>query len=197
MILIAILVPSYSIVYFIPTIVQTLGYGTIQTQLHAVPPFAATFGFTILIAYLSDKLRVRSPFIFLGLALLVTGLAILMTVHGAAHFSAEYAALCLASMGSFGIGGNIVCWVVMNLHGHAERSIGSAWMICFGNAGGIVATFAFQSKDSPYYHTGYSICIAMSALCVVSCTFYALIVWLEMKASPRIESGREKHVLYL
>lgn len=124
----------------------------------------------------------RSPFIFLGLALLLTGLSILMTIHGTSNFPTEYAALCLAAMGSFGIGGNIVCWFVMNLKGHAERSIGSAWMICFGNVGGIVATFAFVQKDSPYYHTGYSICLSMGALCVVSSACYALLIRQEMKA---------------
>ncbi|KAH9998196.1 MFS general substrate transporter [Xylariaceae sp. FL0662B] len=185
----SILIPAYSMVYFLPTIVQTLGYSTVQTQLHSVPPFAASFGFALVVAYFSDRLRIRSPFIFLGLALLVAGLAILTSVHGAEHFSAEYAALCLAAMGSFGIGGNVVCWYVMNLRGHAERSIGSAWMICFGNIGGIVATFLFLKKDSPYYHSGYAVCLAMSALCVVTCAGYALVVWREMKAMAKDETA--------
>ncbi|KAI1371991.1 major facilitator superfamily domain-containing protein [Hypoxylon crocopeplum] len=199
----SILVPAYSIVYFLPTIVQALGYSTVQTQLHSVPPFAATFGFAILVAYLSDKARIRSPFILLGLAMLIAGLAILISVHGASHFSAEYAGICLAAMGSFGIGGNIVCWYVMNLRGHAERSIGSAWMICFGNAGGIVATFLFLRTDAPYYRSGYSVCLAMGALCVVSCACYALLISREMKTDARGEMEAEgegektQHKLYL
>ncbi|OTA69155.1 MFS general substrate transporter [Hypoxylon sp. EC38] len=178
----SILVPLYSISYFTPTIIQTLGYNTVQTQLHSVPPFAAAFGFAIVLAYFSDKLRMRSPFVFLGLAVLITGLSILTAVHGRAHFSAEYAGLCLTAMGSFGIGGIIVCWFVMNLQGHTERSVGTGWMVCFGNTGGIVATFAFLRKDAPYYHTGYSICLSMSALCVVSCIAYALLIWREKRA---------------
>lgn len=51
-------------------------------------------------------------------------------------FSAKYAGLCLIAMGAFSAGPIIVCWYVMNLHGHAERSIGTAWMIGFGNSRG-------------------------------------------------------------
>ncbi|KAK9413612.1 putative Major facilitator superfamily (MFS) profile domain-containing protein [Seiridium unicorne] len=187
----SLLVPAYSIVYFLPTIVQALGYGTVQTQLHAVPPFTAAFGFAVVLAYLSDKSRLRSPFILLGLALLIAGLAVLISVQGAAHFSAEYAALCLVAMGSFGVGGTMVCWYVMNLRGHAERGIGSAWMICFGNVGGVVATFLFQKKDAPYYHSGYSVCLAMSALCVASCACYWFSIWREREKLSKDDSVRD------
>ncbi|OTA98454.1 hypothetical protein M426DRAFT_258683 [Hypoxylon sp. CI-4A] len=180
-----ILIPSYSIVYFLPSIIQALGYATIQVQLRSVPPFAAAFVFAIAIAYLSDRLHARSPFIFLGLMLLITGLAMLISIHGASHFSVEYGALFLVAMGSFGTGGNIVCWYIMNLQGHVERSISSAWMICFGNIAGIVATFLFIRKDAPNYTSGYSVCLAMGTLCVVSCAGYKWLYWREQKALAR------------
>ncbi|KAI0517533.1 major facilitator superfamily domain-containing protein [Xylaria bambusicola] len=192
----SLLVSVYSVVYFVPSIVKDLGYSTIQTQLHSVPPFAAALGFTIISAYLSDKFQLRSPFIFPALSLLITGLAILRTVHGTEHFSAEYAAIILTTIGSVGIGGHVVCWYLMNLRGHAERSIGSAWMICFGGFGGIVATFAFLKQDSPYYRTGYSINLATASLCVVVHACYGLLIWRQRKA---MNHGDEKsgYVLYM
>ncbi|KAK8042966.1 MFS general substrate transporter [Apiospora phragmitis] len=196
----SILIPAYSFVYFTPTIVQGLGYGTIQTQLHSVPPFAATFGLAVVLAVLSDRMRVRSPFILFSLCFLIAGTAICMQIHGVEHFSAEYAGLCLAAMGSLGVGGNIVCWYIMNLRGHVERAIGSAWMICFGNIGGIVATFAFQKKDAPLYHTGYSLVLSMAALCFASCAGYALIIWRERKDAATVGTNDKddvRHELYL
>ncbi|KAH8163909.1 hypothetical protein CIB48_g4356 [Xylaria polymorpha] len=193
----SLLVSAYSVVYFVPSIVKDLGYNTLQTQLHSVPPFAAALGFTIVSAYLSDRLRLRSPFIFLALALLITGLAILLTVHGTNNFSAEYAAISLTTMGSIGIGGHVVCWYVMNLQGHAERSIGSAWMICFGGFGGIVATFAFLKQDSPYYHIGYSINLATASLCVVVHMGYGLLIWRQKKEMARNGGNNTGHTLYL
>ena len=178
----AILVPSYSLAFFTPTIVQALGYDVVQTQLHTVPPYAAAFAFAIIVAYFSDKYRSRVPFIMFGLAVLLIGFAMLISIHGASNFSAEYAGICLAAMGALGVGGIIICWYIMNLHGHVERSIGSAFMISFGNIGGIVATFAFQKTDAPFYHNGYSICLGMTALCVLSSATYGVLIWKERKA---------------
>ncbi|KAI9695979.1 MAG: hypothetical protein M1820_008320 [Bogoriella megaspora] len=178
-----VVVPIYSIAYFMPTIIQSLGYSVTQTQLHSVPPFAAAFGICLVAAFASDAMRLRYPFVMLGYALMIVGFAILMTVHGKAHFSAEYAGICLISMGSFSAGASVVCWYLMNLRGHAERSIGSAWMISFGNAGGIVATFSFLKADAPLYHTGYSICMAMSVVGAAATLLYGLLVWMERRAA--------------
>ncbi|KAI3317136.1 putative allantoate permease [Xylariaceae sp. AK1471] len=198
-----ILIPSYAFVFFIPTILQGLGYGTINTQLHTVPLFAAAFGFAVVTAYLSDRLMLRLPFILLGLALLITGLSLLITFHGPASFSKEYAGLALVAMGAIGIGGHVVCWYVMNLQGHVERSIGSAWLLCFGNVGGIIATFSFLKKDAPYYHTGYSIVISFSSLCVVASCLYGWLVWRQRRVDQKLmeetrDSGEtSREILYL
>ena len=156
--------------YFAPTIVKSLGYGTIQTQLHTVPPVAAALALCLLTAYLSDRTQLRSPYIMFCVALTITGLAILFTVHD--NFHVQYAAVCLVTMGAFSGGPIIVCWYVMNLQGHKDRSIGTAWMISFGNTGGIVATFCFLAKDAPEYRTGYAICIGATCLGAASTLGY-------------------------
>ncbi|KAI0112401.1 putative allantoate permease [Nemania sp. FL0031] len=195
----SLLISSYSFVFFIPTIVQRLGYGIVETQLHSVPPFAAAFGLAIVIAYISDEAGLRLPFILLGQALLISGLSFLITFHDSSSFSIKYAGLCLVAMGTLGIGGNMVCWYVMNLQGHVERSIGSAWLICFGNLGGIISTFSFLKKDTPYYHTGYVLCISFSVLSVIASIWYGWFIWLERedeKRDPESE-GVKRERLYL
>lgn len=62
----------------------------------------------------------------------------------------------------------------MNLGGHHRRAVGSAWQIGFGNIGGIIAVFAFLSKDAPYYLTGYSICLAFTTLSILACISYLI-----------------------
>ena len=148
-----------------------------QTQLHTVPPVAAALALCLICAWLSDRSRFRSPFVAFGLALVITGLGILMNVHHS--FSAEYAGICLIAMGAFSAGAAIVCWYVMNLKGHANRSIGTAWMIGFGNSGGIIATFSFLTADAPYYHTGYSICMGSMCICAAAALGYAGLLWME------------------
>lgn len=159
-----------------------------------MPPFAAAFGLCLLTAITSDALKLRYPFVLLGYILMIIGLAILMTIHGSSHFSAEYAAICLVSMGSFSAGAGVVCWYLMNLRGHIERNIGSAWTISFGNTGGIIATFAFQKKDSPRYHTGYSICMVMSVVGAAASLCYGLLVWRE-RACLRMKDDEKEETM--
>jgi MFS family permease len=146
----------------------------VNTQLHSVPPFAAAFGLCIILVWLSDRTNLRLPFVLFSGALIIIGLATLMTVH--TGFSVRYLGINLVCMGALSAGLGIVCWYLMNLRGHKERSIGSAFMISFGNTGGILAPFAFLTKYAPYYHTGYAICIGVTALGLTATFLYTLLI---------------------
>lgn len=180
----AMVIPVYSFSYFAPTIIQqTLDYSILQTQLHTVPPFAAAFGLCIVTAYWSDRTQIRLPYVLAGEAILLVGLALVLNFHGKSNFSIQYAGICLIAMGSFAASICIVCWVLMNLRGHLQRSLGSGWIIGFGNAGGIAATFAFIKTDAPKYVKGYWTLISMSIVCIVGSVIYAVLVHRERKAA--------------
>jgi len=168
------IVPAYGYAYFAPTIIKSYGYSAIQTQLHSVPPWACAFGFAMLIAYLSDRLRHRFLFTLFPICVSITGFTILLSVHNNLHL--EYAALFLVTMGTYAAMPVVVCWFNLNLGGHHRRAVGTAWQIGFGNIGGIIATYAFLSKDAPYYRPGYSICIAFICLSAISCCVYFVAV---------------------
>jgi predicted MFS family arabinose efflux permease len=160
----------YGYAYFSPTIIQGYGYSPIQTQLHSVPPWAAAFGFSMLIAYLSDKTKHRYLFTIFPICVCISGFAILLTVHN--NRQVQYAALFLVAMGAYTAMPVIVCWFNMNLGGHHRRAVGSAWQVGFGNIGGIIAVYSFLKKDGPKYTPGYSISIAFVCLSGLSCTLY-------------------------
>ena len=88
-----------------------------------------------------------------------------------------------------------MCWYLMNLQGHAQRSIGSAWMISFGNTGGIVATFTFLKKDAPLYHTGYSICMAVTVVGAAACSLYGALIWRERRRVRQMWGGGDGVVM--
>ena len=79
-------------------------------------------------------------------------------------------------MGVFAIAPIIICWYVMNLKGHMERSIGTAYLIGFGNTGGVVATFCFLAKDAPEYRMGYSVCVGVVCIGVLAAVVYGALV---------------------
>lgn len=112
-------------------IIRSYGYSAVQTQLHSVPPWAAAFGFAMLMAFLSDWARHRFAFAVFSICVSITGFGILIAVHD--NIPLQYAALFLVTMGTYTAMPIIVCWFNMNLGGHHRRSVGSGWQVGFGN----------------------------------------------------------------
>ncbi|KAF2663968.1 MFS general substrate transporter [Microthyrium microscopicum] len=185
------IVTAYGYAYFSPAIIQSYGYSPIQTQLHSVPPWAAAFVFGMIVAYFSDKAKHRYLFAVFSIFITIAGFAILLTLHDVkAHRNPMYAALFLVAMGAYTAMPIIVCWFNMNLGGHHRRAVGSAWQVGFGNAGGIIAVFAFLAKDAPRYTTGYSICVAFACLSILSCTAYGVLCYSQNRKRDRAVHDR-------
>ncbi|EGC48927.1 MFS transporter [Histoplasma capsulatum var. duboisii H88] len=165
-------VPAYGYAYFAPTIIRTFGYGPIQTQLYSIPPWAAAFGVSLTVAYLSDRLRNRFAFTLIPICIAIAGFAILLNVHDEANRALQYGALFLITSGAYSAMPIIICWYSMNLGGHKRRSVGIAWQIGFGNIGGIIATYSFLEKDRPQFRPGHVISISFICLSAAMCVVY-------------------------
>lgn len=116
----------------------------------------------------------------------------LVSVHR--FFPVQYAGLHLIAMGAFSGGPIVLCWYIMNLHGHTERSIGTAWIISFGNTGGIVATFSFLATDAPRYTRGYIICLAVTGVGLLAAILYGLLV---LRANRKLKSSSRQEDITL
>lgn len=183
------IVPAYSYAFFSPAIIQSYHYGAIETQLHSVPPWAVAFGFSMLVAVLSDLTRHRFLFTVVPICMAVAGFAVLLAVHGGGRAHVQYAALFLVVMGTYSAMPVAVCWFNMNLGGHHRRAIGSAWQVGFGNIGGIIATYSFLARDAPAYRPGHAICIGFLCLSAASCCAYAALVAWENRRRGRAAGG--------
>ena len=102
------IVPAYGYAYFAPGIIKGYGYSAIETQLHSVPPWAAAFGFAMLLAFLSDRFRHRFAFAVFAICVSIAGFAILITVHN--NTKLQYAALFLVTSGTYSAMPIVVCW---------------------------------------------------------------------------------------
>jgi sugar phosphate permease len=182
---------GYSLAYFIPTIVSTYGYSPIQSQLYSIPPWAAAFGLSMLMAYFSDKTGRRFPFVLFNLLVALAGVIALFKINGHNN-RARYGALCLYAMGIFSAVPIIICWFIMNLEGHKDRAVGSAWQIGFGNCAGFISTFAFPTKDKPAYQTGYSLGIGLLSMSIIAAIVYYILC---MRENRKRGDGRKKLIL--
>lgn len=178
------IVPAYGYAYFAPTIIKSYGYGNIETQLHSVPPWAAAFGFSMLVAFFSDWLRHRYLFAILPICIGITGFA--MLIRKDLSVDTHYGALFLVTCGIYSAMPIIVCWFQMNCGGHTRRAIGSAWQVGFGNIGGIISVFIFPATEAKKgFHLGYSVCLGFCCLSAAACSAYFLVVFIQNRSRDK------------
>ncbi|CAL1702171.1 unnamed protein product [Somion occarium] len=171
------IVPAYGYAYFAPAIIQSIGnHSSIHTQLLSVPPWACACVLSMVVAIISDYSGHRYIFTLLPTLVALAGFIILLVVHDNNHL--QYAALFLASAGSYSAMPIIVCWFNTNLAGHKRRAVATGWQVGFANIGGIIAAYSFVAKDAPKYIPGYSISIAFIVLSMFACVAYLVgIAW--------------------
>lgn len=66
--------PIYAFAYFIQIILTTLGYGTAMVFLLCAPPYLLSIFWTVGVAWLADRTRLRMPWMVLNAAVTLTGL---------------------------------------------------------------------------------------------------------------------------
>lgn len=182
----------------------------VTTQLYSVPPWAAAFGFSMLIAYLSDRLRHRFAFTILTIVIAISGIGVLLNIHGAENNHIQYGCLFLVTCGCYTAMPLIVCWYAMNLSGHRRRSVGTAYQIGFGNStpppplflpyssfpavstncgkvGGIISSYSFRAEDAPQYRPGYIIGLSFICLSGAMCIVYFFACWHENRKRDRAD----------
>ncbi|KAH8106174.1 MFS transporter-like protein [Cristinia sonorae] len=184
------IIPAYGYAYFAPAIIQGLGHGSIQSQLLSVPPWACSFVFAMFIAFFSDHMKHRFLFSIAPMVISIAGFILLLLPQH--NNNLKYGALYLAACGTYSAMPVVVCWFVTNLGGHRRRSIATAWQIGFGNIGGIIAAYAFLTKDAPRFITGYSLCIAFTCLSFVSCCiYYVACIYENRQRDNNLNTGSE------
>lgn len=185
-------VPSYGYAYFAATIIKSLKYSSIQTQFHSIPPWAAAFGFSMLMATLSDKLRHRMSFALFSCLVAASGFIMLLSNHTNIHV--RYGGLFLIASGLYTAMPLLVCWTNMNFAGHHRRAVGTGWQVGFGNIGGIIATFSFLAKDAPNYTKGLSIGLAFTVMAMITIVGYSAGLMYEnrLKRSGRMDAKYEQ-----
>lgn len=161
----ALIVPAYSYAFFAPTIISQLGYTAMEAQRHSIYPWLATMGYSLLLAVISDLSRIRLPFALLSAATAIAGLGMVMGCVDSPN--ARYGGCFLTAMGLYSCMPIFICWMSLNFSGHTRKSVATAFVIGFGNIGGIVASFIFPNNEKPGYKKGVGICIAFGCLAFV------------------------------
>ncbi|KAH7104811.1 major facilitator superfamily transporter [Auriculariales sp. MPI-PUGE-AT-0066] len=156
----AILAGLYSFGLFLPTIINDMHIASNanKTQLWSVIPYAVATPVTVVIAFLSDRLRMRGPLMLAVLPISIVGYATIANVTGA---QTRFAMTCLMAMGMYSAVPCVLSWNSNNSAGHYKRATTSALQLAIANCGGFVATFVYPSTQGPLYHQGHTIILGL------------------------------------
>ncbi|KAF2112012.1 major facilitator superfamily domain-containing protein [Lophiotrema nucula] len=165
----AIITPIYSFSLFLPTIIRSLGYTAVKAQLLTVPPNMGAFFIVLLVGVMSDKYRMRGPFMLAGCLLAIIGYIMLIA---STRTLVQYGGTFFVAAGIFPSSPLVMGWLSNNLAPHYVRATGTGFQIMIANMAAFIATFTYLQDDAPRYITGHSINLGMLCLSLALTVFH-------------------------
>ncbi|TKW53914.1 putative transporter C11D3.18C [Colletotrichum tanaceti] len=156
----AILSGLYSFGLFLPTIINDLHIASSpdEVQLWSVIPYAVATPVTVLVAFLSDRLRLRGLLMLIVLPVSIAGYAVMANATAP---QTRFAMTCLMAVGMYSAVPCVLVWNSNNSAGHYKRATTSALQLAVANCGGFVATFIYPKYEGPFYHKGHTVILGL------------------------------------
>lgn len=174
---------------FLPTIVHSMGFSSLQSQALSAPPFLLAFFAVLATAFLSDRLRSRSGPMLFHATLALTGYT-LAAMAGMAHARPilRYLTVFPICAGFFSAVTVVITWTI-NLQSSDEgKGTGMAVLNVIGQMGPLVGTRLYPESESPFYVPGMTVCAgAMMGVLVLA---YFLRVLLKQENARRRQQGK-------
>ncbi|OJJ54927.1 hypothetical protein ASPSYDRAFT_158769 [Aspergillus sydowii CBS 593.65] len=182
---------GYAASFFTPTILNEMGWTSLQAQVMSVPVYVVAAAVTICTSFLSDRCKHRFGFAMAGCMISTVGYIILLA-QDFVTTGVKYFALYAVVGGGYIAQPIFIGWLSNNMSGHYKQAIASAVQIGFGNCGGFIASNIFVSSEAPYYRSGYGTCLALIWVCVIAAT---LLFFLLLRENRRREQGKRDYLL--
>ncbi|KAH7406837.1 major facilitator superfamily domain-containing protein [Phaeosphaeria sp. MPI-PUGE-AT-0046c] len=169
----AILCCLYSFGLFLPTIINNgFAKNPNQAQLWTVIPYAVASIFTVITAFLSDRLALRGPVMLCTLPVAIIGYGV---ISQTTNPKVQYGMTFLMATGMYSSVPCILSWNSNNSAGHYKRATTSALQLAIANAGGFVASFVYKKKEAPQFKKSHSIMLGL--LCAAWLLIAANVLW--------------------
>ncbi|EXJ67576.1 uncharacterized protein A1O5_09589 [Cladophialophora psammophila CBS 110553] len=163
---------TYSLAFFVPTILTGMGYTGLTASLYSAWPYLATMGAMWIFAYVSDKTKMRTPVICAQSLLLLIGL-LLIRPNYSNHV--RFFGIFLATIGCQCNVPAQISLAQSNASGSAKRSIMAVVVVWGGPVGGIVGSNIFRQQDAPTYVPGLYTTVAMAVVIIAGNVLLAFV----------------------
>jgi len=175
-------VPSYAFAYFLPIILEGMGYSAALAQILSAPPCVVSCIVGYSLAVVADRIHMRSPIIALQACMCIVGLSI--TAYATENNGARFFGVFVGLSGAQGNVPAVLSYQSNNIRMNSKRSVGSALQVGFGAIGGIMASTVFRSQDSSRYLNGIWV--------TIGCQFLILTLLVIMTAYFRVKNRQHR-----
>ena len=140
-----------------------------------MPPYAVAFILTLVVAVLSERTRLRAPFIMGSSALACIGYIILLA-QDSSRPGVSYLGTFFAAGGIYPAVAIVLAWPANNVSGQTKRAIANAMQISIGNLGAVIGTQLYRTETSPRYFLGhgFSLGYLVANIAIVGVTWWVL-----------------------
>ncbi|PSN65631.1 MFS general substrate transporter [Corynespora cassiicola Philippines] len=140
---------------YLPTILESMGYTSLNAQGLSACPYLTAYVLCVTASFVSDKTRMRGPFVIFFCCAGGIGYVLLATIHTT---GVRYFATFLVCAGVFPAVALTFTWVTDNQGSTAKRGAGLTIFGMFGQCGPILGARLFPRTDGPWYSKGMWIC---------------------------------------
>lgn len=174
---------TFGLTVFLPIIIETMGFTSIRVQLMTVPIYFLTAIVFFICARLSDRWRLRSPFIIGSCVTTCVGIVIVLAsqVNGVRYFGVYI--LC---MGIYVNAATNCLWLSGNISNYFKRATALGINLFFGSGSGLVSGQIFLNSEKPRFIKGLSICLAFQILSIIMTIIQFLLYRRENKKKEKI-----------
>ncbi|KAK2740698.1 hypothetical protein FQN55_008752 [Onygenales sp. PD_40] len=152
---------------FLPAIIKSLGYTNREAQYMTIGPYMVAWVTMLVVCHLSDRLRMRGPFL-VGCGLLaVVGVALMFSYPADENPKIALVGIFFLLSGVFPCLPMELQWATDNCGAESKKTAALSIMVVGGHCWSILASKSFPDKEGPRYTRGYGIVLTFLCLSVV------------------------------
>jgi sugar phosphate permease len=159
---------TYGFTATVPSVLEEMGYKTGDAQLLTVPIYVFGMTATLIVAFWSDYVQQRTPFIMAGFAIAVVGFIGELAIDHPKLPGVTYFFLFLVAAGLYCPFTAVVTLVANNVAPSSKRAVAMALLISVGNLGGICGSNIYYAAQEPKYQTGFGVSLAICGAGIVA-----------------------------
>jgi hypothetical protein len=159
---------SYAMSYFLPTLLQQMGFSNMESQLLYAPPKMWGIVPGLVLAWWTDRSKQRAWPIAMNCVILIVGTVMFSQLpkeQKVARFAGTFLCYGAATMNV----PLVIAWSQTSIRSQSKRGFTSAVLVAWGGIGGLLAGVVFIEKEAKAgYPTGIWTTISLNALAIVA-----------------------------